>query len=241
MEPITKSIAPDGVELKGEGGFEIAFSPFDVVDLDKDIVRRTALEEGAKLPLLWAHESWSMPVGTGAVKHSSTHAVLVGDFIGSSRGQDARATLKETKEFQEFSWGFFPLETNAIQQDGESVREIVKADPIEVSAVLRGAAGYRQTETLAVKTRQQPFKDEIAELTHAVASALKRAQDLKELRTKNDQAWPGPETRELLARLHVGLGEAGKGLAALLEEPDSEEIINELKEMRERFLAQESA
>ena len=35
------------------GEFEAVFSTFDVVDLDGDIVKRSAITEGQKIPLLW--------------------------------------------------------------------------------------------------------------------------------------------------------------------------------------------
>lgn len=235
MEKTTKGIAAD-FEIKGEGGFEVAFSPFDVVDLDRDVVRRSAIQEGQRLPLIWAHDSHAMPVGTGAVRHSQTHAVLAGDFIKSTAGLDARATLKETKDFQEFSWGFFVKESNAIEVEGESVREIVKSDPIEVSAVLRGAAGFGRTRVASIKEAKTSFKDEMAATAHALTAAIKRAQDLQALRAEEGRDWPGPEAAEALKELLAGSEEAARALAAMVPpEEDPEDVVTELKRLREQL------
>ena len=235
MDKVTKGIAAD-FELKGEGGFELAFSPFDVVDLDKDVVRRSATKEGQRLPLLWAHDHYAMPVGTGTVRHSQTHAVLVGDFIKSTLGQDARATMKETKDFQEFSWGFFIKTSNAIEVDGEQVREIVESDPMEVSAVLRGAAGHGNTHVASIKGAKTSFKDEMAAAAKGIAAAIKRAQNLQALRAEEGRDWPGPEATEALKELLAGSEEAAKALAALVPpEEDPEDVVTELKRLREQL------
>ncbi len=235
MDKTTKTIA-EHFEVKGEGGFELAFSPFDVVDLDRDVVRRSAIEVGKTLPLLWAHDSHSLPVGTGVVEHSATHAVLVGDFIKSGPGQDARETMKATKEFQEFSWGFFIAESNAIEVDGESVREITKADPLEVSAVLRGAAGPGRTHVGSVKEAKPTFKEQTVSAAQSIADAVKRAQEIHALRAEEGRDWPGPEATEALKELLAGSEEAVKALAALVPaEEDPEDVITELKQLREQL------
>lgn len=181
---VTKTIAPGSVVLKDAAGeFEVAFSPVDQVDLDGDIIRRTAITDGIKLPAMWAHEHSAMPLGIGTVSHTATHAVLTGKFIDSTAGRDARATIKETAEIQELSWGFSLVESNIINVDGQSVREITRTTPHEVSFVLRGAAGPGQTGVLAVKDDGGlRFASEAETVRAAVLAFRGRADALAALR-----------------------------------------------------------
>jgi hypothetical protein len=117
----------------------------------------------------------------------------------------------------------------------QTVWEITKADPIEVSAVLRGAAGPGRTHVASVKEAKS-FKDELVSANTSVAAALKRAQDIKALRTDNGQEFPGPEAKEALADLLAGLEAAIKDLGALVvPDEDPEDVLNELRQLRELY------
>ena len=131
------------------GTFEAVFSTFDEVDLDGDIVRRSAIKDGQSLPILWGHDAYSMPVATGVVKTTETQAIIRGKFIDSSSGKEALATVRATKDMQELSWGFVVTESKELQEDGRTTgREITGTSPLEVSFVLRGAG---KTGVLGIK------------------------------------------------------------------------------------------
>lgn len=184
---ITKT-APGEITLKeGSGEFSLAFSPIDVIDLDGDIVRREAIPDGIKLPLLQGHMQHERAVGVGVVSHTDTHAILTGSFIDSTAGKDAHATVKATADIQELSWGFSIKEANAIAIEGKQVREITATQPHEVSLVLRGAAGPGQTGVIAVKTADESLKfaSEGETVLAAVLAFKGRADALAALRAND--------------------------------------------------------
>lgn len=190
MELVTKSIASGSVTVKddGVGEFQVAFSPTDVIDLDDDIIRRSAIEDGLKLPAMWGHAQYDMPLGIGVVSHNETHAILTGKFIDSTAGRDARATVKETAEIQELSWGFNIVESNIINVDGRTVREITKTRPHEVSFVLRGAAGPGNTHVQGVKSDGgMRFASEAETVRAAILAFKGRADALAALRAEEDR------------------------------------------------------
>lgn len=200
------------------GSFELAFSPTDKIDLDGDIVRREAIPDGIRLPLLQGHKQQEMAVGVGVVSHSDTHAILKGSFIDSTAGRDARNTVKATADIQELSWGFSIKEANNIKVDGQDVREITKTIPHEVSLVLRGAAGIGNTGVLAVKDDSGlKFASEGETVRAAVVAFKGRADALAALRAEED--------RELSAAAKASLLEVAA---------DLEELIPSLKGLTEQ-------
>lgn len=193
------------------GEFEAVFSTFDVVDLDGDIVRRSAITEGQKIPLLWGHDSRAMPVGMGVVHATQTQAVVRGKFIDSSIGRDAHATVRATQDLQELSWGFQITKANDIVEDGVTHREILETDQFEASFVLRGAAGPGRTGVLGVKAK---LPEQIRAAGKAVQEAIDRAKDVSRLRFKDGKTL-GVESAEALAGMVKNLSEANEFVQGL--------------------------
>jgi len=147
-------------DSESEGDFSAIVSTFGVLDKDEDIVESSALPVGTKLAGLWAHDSFSMPVALGVIKHATidgkSRGVIDGRFITeSSKGRDAHETVKALVDSgigQELSWGFRVTKQEIVNaEDGKSsVRRIIKTDPREFSFVLRGAG--EETGMLAVKS-----------------------------------------------------------------------------------------
>ena len=143
-----------------EGDFSAIVSTFGVLDKDEDIVEATALPEGTKLAGLWAHDSFTLPVALGVVRHATidgkSRGVIDGRFITeSTRGKDAHETVKALVDSgigQELSWGFRVTKQEIVQaEDGKgTVRRIIESNPREFSFVLRGAG--EETGMLAVKS-----------------------------------------------------------------------------------------
>lgn len=197
------STLPITLKAGDVGEFEAVFSTFDVVDLDGDIVRRSAITDGQKIPLLWGHDSYKFPVATGVIHTTDTQAIVRGKFIDSSVGRDAHATVKATQELQELSWGFQITKANDIVKDGETTREILETDQFEASFVLRGAAGAGRTGVLGVKTT---LADQIGSASKAVREALDRAKDVTRLRFEDGKTL-GVESAKALAELEKDLSE----------------------------------
>ena len=191
---LLKDLAKDG---RDTGEFEAVFSTFDEVDLDGDIVRRSAIKDGQSLPILWGHDAYSMPVATGVVKTTETQAIIEGKFIDSSSGKDALATVRATKDMQELSWGFVVTESKEIQEDGRTTgREITGTSPLEVSFVLRGAG---KTGVLGIKGHTS-LAEQIGHTRVAVQATVDRAKAVARMRFDNGETL-GPRSAVALADL----------------------------------------
>jgi HK97 family phage prohead protease len=203
------------------GEFEAVFSTFDVVDLDGDIVKRSAITEGQKIPLLWGHDSGSMPIATGVVHTTDKHAVVRGQFIDSTAGRDAHQTVKATAGMQELSWGFQITEANDVAKDGKTYREISGTDMFEASFVLRGAAGPGRTGVTGIKTT---LKDQIDQASKAVREAIDRAKEVSRLRFDEGKTL-GVESAESLQNLYKDLQEVENLITGLSDQRNSEDEL----------------
>jgi HK97 family phage prohead protease len=147
------------VELKDadQGIVSAVFSTFDVIDLDGDVVRKSAFKDGTSVRIsAYNHGSWegSLPVGKGVVRVSDSHAVCdMQFFMNTQHGRDTFEVVKEMGDLQEWSWGFHVTDYEDGQMEGKSVRIIKSVDMHEVSPVMIGAAGPGRTRTLAVKNK----------------------------------------------------------------------------------------
>jgi HK97 family phage prohead protease len=203
------------------GEFEAVFSTFDVVDLDGDIVKRSAITEGQKIPLLWGHDSHSMPIATGVVSTTDKHAVVRGQFIDSTAGRDAHQTVKATAGMQELSWGFQITEANDVAKDGKTYREISGTDMFEASFVLRGAAGPGRTGVTGIKTT---LKDQIDQASKTVREAIDRAKEVSRLRFDEGKTL-GVESAESLQNLYKDLQEVENLITGLSDQRNSEDEL----------------
>lgn len=145
------------VELKDadQGLVSAIFSTFDVVDLDGDVVRKSAFKEGTPVRIsAYNHASWqgALPVGKGVIRVTDREAICDMQFnMKTQAGRDTFETIKQMGELQEYSWGFNVTDSESVDMEGKSVRVIKSVDVFEVSPVLLGAAGPGRTRTLAVK------------------------------------------------------------------------------------------
>ena len=144
--PLTFKDADDG-----SGEVIAKFSTFDLVDRSGDIVRKSAFTDGQSVPMVWSHD-WTKPVGKGVIRVHRDHATFEGSFFKTAAGQEARETVREMGDLQEWSWGFRILEW----KNNEEIPgiDITKAEAFEVSPVLVGA--NQETATLAVKSEFCP-------------------------------------------------------------------------------------
>ena len=232
------------VEFKSgmDGEFEAVFSTFGVIDKDGDIVKESAIESGLTLPVMWSHEVWERPVGIGKVSKEGNRAIIKGQFIDSTAGRDARATVMATKDIQELSWGFKILESSDETHEGQRVRVIEKTDPHEVSFVLRGAGegtGIRRVKSsISLIEQVQKTRDAVAEL-------LKRVDARVELRASEGRVISKDAADELSGFAEVIEAAGGQvreildGYAGSTEAPPAD-VMLELQRLRGRYLRGES-
>jgi len=139
------------LEVKDDatGTVQAAFSVFNTIDSDGDVVKPSAFKDGQEVPMVWSH-MWDNPVGKGTVKVSRKQATFDGHFfLDTQAGMEAYKTVKNMGSLQEWSFGFRVLEDEEGDFDGQRVRFLKGLELFEVSPVLVGA--NRETRTLAIK------------------------------------------------------------------------------------------
>lgn len=132
------------LELKDdgpEGSFRAVFSTLGVVDLDGDVTRPGAFQDGKEVLISqYGHQWGSLPSGKGVIHADGSKAWVDGlFFLGTTHGKDTYETVKLTGSLQEFSYGFQVTKASFGQQDGKDVRFLEAVDVFEVSPVMRGA------------------------------------------------------------------------------------------------------
>lgn len=165
----------------GAGEVVARFSTFDITDRDGDVVRRSAFKDGQTVPMVWAHD-WTTPIGKGRVVVKDDHAEFHGQFLSTTAAQQARTTVREMGDLQEWSFGFRIADV----QPNPAIQgyDITAAEIFEVSPVLVGA--NQETATLAVKSASESVvKDAgdvmamLGDLTDAELSAVQaRCEEL---------------------------------------------------------------
>jgi HK97 family phage prohead protease len=138
-------------DVTEEGSVKAAFAELDVVDHDGDITRPGAFPE-KELAFHVQHDSYStLPVGKGRIFEEKGFAIFDAEFnMDIQAGRDAHASVKFQGDIQQWSYGYFVLESEP--GDGKGfLRELKKLDVYEVSAVT--AAAGKDTRTIDVKTR----------------------------------------------------------------------------------------
>ena len=161
------------VEFKDEaaGTVQAAFSVFNTIDSDGDVVKPSAFKDGQETPMTWAHK-WDQPIGKGTVKVSRKQAVFDGHFfLDTQAGLEAYKTVKNMAGLQEWSFGFRVLDDEEGDFDGQRVRFLKGLELFEVSPVLIGS--NRETRTLAIKGAVpdlSDLKDMMAEMRGAMGT-----------------------------------------------------------------------
>ena len=231
-----KRTAPAELNSETEGRLKAAFSVFDEIDSDGDIVRASAFTDGQPVPLVWAHD-WSKPVGKGVVRVEGNKAVFDGSFFtDTAAGKDAYLTVKAMGELQEFSWGFQVLQSEKASHQGKTARAITKATVFEVSPVLVGA--NRNTGTLAIKSGE-PIESQADRVLVTLEDYAARERSLADLRAKEGRAI-STSRRQRIERMLASMREHADELEALLTETAPPEKAMNVDAMLAEFLAIEA-
>ena len=177
--------APFEIKDDATGAVQAAFSVFNTIDSDGDVVKPSAFEDGQEIPMVWAHQ-WDKPVGRGVVKVGRKQAIFDGNFfLDTVAGMEAYRTVKNMGNLQEWSFGFRVLEAEDGQFEEQGVQFLKKLELFEVSPVLVGA--NRETRTLTIKGAVPDLsglKDMMAEMRGAMGamrSAMTRMERAMEM------------------------------------------------------------
>lgn len=207
--------APAALDGETEGRLKAAFSVFDEIDSDGDIVRASAFTPGQPVPMVWGHDWSSLPIGKGTVQVDGKHAVFDGSFfLDTTHGRDAYNTVKAMGDLQEYSWGFRVLASEKATHEGKQARAITKAEVFEVSPVLVGA--NRNTRTLAIKGSER-FDDQDERLRLDLLEYGARVRSLADLRAKEGRAI-STARRQRIEGMLASLRQHADELEALLTE-----------------------
>lgn len=163
MDMEKKSIS---IELKAEkeGSFIARIATLNVRDKDNDITRPGAFTEGKTvLVSAYMHGSWmgKLPVGKATIHEQGDEVIADGQFnLKTSEGRDTYEAVKFAPELQEWSYGFYPIETEDGKDEEEGARILKKLDEKEISPVLVGAGV--NTAVLAIKSGEEtkPYENE---------------------------------------------------------------------------------
>ena len=186
----TKSFG--GFEIKDaeKGEVEAVVATYGVVDKDKDIIRKGAIEDGATVLMSrYGHDAvfGNQPVGKGKIYSEGDKAIFKGKlFMGTQAGRETFEVLKEVGSWQQWSFGFRTLgaETPSDEESKAGARQILtKLDAFEVSPVIIGAGVG--TRTLAVK--EAPPVDPAVEAAR-IAAEKKEADEKAALNRINASA-----------------------------------------------------
>lgn len=213
-----KSLHNVTVKDADAGTFAAAFSVFDVIDSDGDVLRKGAFSSGAPVVVsAYGHGSWAgaLPVGKGVIRETSSEAIVDGQFfLDTTHGRDAWATVKALAAdgLQEWSYSLDDIQAERGEVDGKSVRIITKVRVKEVSPVLMGANPL--TRTLAVKSGLK-FSEHATSVLTDVDELITRAADIVMKRREQGKAL-GAESADMLARLDGQL----QRLADLATDPE---------------------
>jgi len=178
--------APFEVKDDATGSVQAAFSVFNVIDSDGDVVKPSAFTDGQEVPMCWAHQ-WDQPIGRGTVKVGRKQAIFDGHFfLDTAAGMEAYKTVKAMDNLQEWSFGFRVLEAEDGEFEDRGVQFLKKLELFEVSPVLVGA--NRETRTVDIKgANYDPLsglKDMMAEMRGAMGamrSAMTRMERAMEM------------------------------------------------------------
>lgn len=119
--------------------FEAVIATLGVIDSDGDVIEPGAFGNRDGVPVIWAHDSSKIPLGSVSIREVGDEVVATGELIdGRACGWLRHAQANGVR--QEWSWGFIPMSSRPGKLDGQNVRFIEDLDLLEVSGVLRGAS-----------------------------------------------------------------------------------------------------
>lgn len=203
----------------GEGAVQAAFSVFDVVDSQGDVVLKSAFTAGQTVAMTWSHD-WSQIIGKGVVRLTDDEAIFDGRFFTeTTAGRDAYLTVKAMGAAQQWSFGFQISAAEPGVKDGQDVRFIKSLEVFEASPVLVGA--NRATRTLAIKGHGLSFDEHVDQALGALEELLARVRSGAESRAQEKVGRPiSAARRARLATTATAIRAGADEIDAMLAETD---------------------
>ena len=221
------------VELKGEkeGSFVARIATLNVRDKDNDITRDGAFENGKEvLVSAYMHGSWAgkLPVGKGTIK-------VVGDNVladpaefnlRTSEGRDTYESVKFAPHLQEWSYGFYDLDSEDGVGDEEGARILKQVDVKEISPVLIGAGVNTGILSIKNKSGGMSYADHAETVLAAVDDLVFRTLALAGLRGKEGRVLSS-QNRSRMEKLLESLSGVATDLKELLDatEPKDDKAL----------------
>ena len=229
----TKSLGRFEVKDADKGQVSAVFAEFDIVDLDNDVTKAGAFEDGADVVIsAYGHQSWAgaLPVGKGVIRQTKSAAILDGQFfMDTQAGRDTFTVVKELGAKQAWSYGYDATQFSYGEFDGKQVRFLEKLKTHEVSPVLLGAGPT--TRTLSAKGQKMTFREEAEAVLAACDALADRAADVMAMRQEKGKGL-SDESAGLLEQVGVSM----KRLTELLTvAPGSDEGADALQREFMRF------
>ena len=217
------------VELKADepGSFIARIATLNVRDKDNDITLPGAFPEGKTvLVSAYQHGSWMgrLPVGKAIIHEVGNEALAYGQFnLAMSEGKDTYEAVKFAPELQEWSYGFYPEESEEGAGENAGARILKKVDVKEISPVLVGAGV--DTLTLAIK-QDKPYAEQAESVLAAVTDLTARTKSLADLRLKEGRTL-SVANRDRMKGLLSSLTEVAADLKGLLDatEPKDDKAL----------------
>ncbi len=209
-----------------EGSVQAVFSTFDVRDRWDDVVLKSFFMDGQEIAMSpWAHDWGGLPPGKGVIRVGDKMAMFDGRFfMDTVSGQEHHKTVKNLGGLQEWSFGYETLKSRTGDFDDgidRQVRFLEEGEIFEVSPVLIGM--NRDTYTVGIKSGQT-FADQLDTTLAVVASMVKRAQSLADLRGEKGRTL-SDRYREQLAKGLADLRDIAAQLDALLQSQEAEPTV----------------
>ena len=160
-----------GLELRDDsddtGSVTARFATLEVPDSYDTIMARGAFGEQKVLLSGYNHAAWGTagffgggvpgdaPVGRGSIREDGNEAIFEGEFwLDTDPGRNTYIAIKRAAELQEWSFGFFVLDEEVEERDGEEYERYTKIDVREVSPVIVG--GGVNTGTIDIRGGERP-------------------------------------------------------------------------------------
>jgi prohead serine protease len=234
--PLDFKDAPDGHAIAG-------IVHFDAVDLDGDVVLKSAWPTGETLPIQPSHDWTSYAIGEGKTGVKGDWGTVELDFFTeTTAGRDWYLSAKRRGDRQQWSFGYQVLEAEPGVKDGVPVQFLKKLKLLEASPVMLGA--QPASHTMAIKAEAappdltatitttgpsavilpgnihfvpspdgMPFADQLDAALAAVRDVAGRSQSLADLRSKEGRTLSGANRTRL-----AGLADTMRSLISELDE-----------------------
>lgn len=179
--PDTRKAATGTTTTSPTGDVVAIVSTLDVVDLDLDVVQKGALPPGRSPVVIsvWNHGGMGsqQPAGVGTVGEEGNHIVLRGRLLlDTDAGRATWSLLKALGGAGEWSIGFLIRQSSPGTVNGQRVRLIQRLDIMEVSPVVRGAAGPGRTGLLELHGAKDPRMLAVERVAAENAEYIRRRQ-----------------------------------------------------------------